>query len=108
MNPEPEPEPSRSYAAYQDHLNVYMILSYHSGGELFSHLRRAGRFSTDVSRYYIATVALALAYLHRQGIVFRDIKPENILIGEDGYVRLCDFGFAKHVGHEATFTLCGE
>jgi len=53
------------YATFQDHLNVYMLLSYVPGGELFMHLRRAGRFTPDVTRFYLGGIVLALRYLHR-------------------------------------------
>ncbi|KAG8684738.1 serine/threonine protein kinase, AGC [Ceratobasidium sp. 394] len=83
------------YATFQDHLNVYMLLSYVPGGELFSHLRRAGRFSPDVTRFYLSTIVLALRHLHAYDIIYRDLKPENLLLDHRGYLRIADFGFAK-------------
>ena len=60
-----------------------------------------------IIRFYAATVALCFEYLHSKNIVFRDMKPENLLIGNDGYLRLIDFGFAKILNEARTFTLCG-
>lgn len=94
------------YATFQDHLNVYMLLSYVPGGELFSHLRRAGRFSPDVTRFYLSTIVLALRHLHAYDIIYRDLKPENLLLDHRGYLRIADFGFAKIVP-DRTWTLCG-
>ncbi|KZT28446.1 cAMP dependent protein kinase [Neolentinus lepideus HHB14362 ss-1] len=94
------------YATFQDSLNIYMLLSYVPGGELFTHLRRAGRFTADVTRFYLATIILALKHLHSFNIIYRDLKPENLLLDTRGYLRLTDFGFAKTVD-DRTWTLCG-
>lgn len=94
------------YATFQDSMNIYMLLSYVPGGELFTHLRRAQRFTPDVTRFYLATIILALRYLHSFNIIYRDLKPENLLLDAHGYVRLTDFGFAKIVD-DRTWTLCG-
>ncbi|KZT11440.1 cAMP dependent protein kinase [Laetiporus sulphureus 93-53] len=94
------------YATFQDSLNIYMLLSYVPGGELFTHLRRARRFTPDVTRFYLATIILALKYLHSFNIIYRDLKPENLLLDSRGYLRLTDFGFAKIVD-DRTWTLCG-
>ncbi|TBU65995.1 cAMP dependent protein kinase [Dichomitus squalens] len=94
------------YATFQDSLNVYMLMSYVPGGELFTHLRRAKRFTADVTRFYLATIVLALKYLHSFNIIYRDLKPENLLLDSRGYLRLTDFGFAKIVD-DRTWTLCG-
>jgi protein kinase A len=94
------------FATFQDNLNIYMLLSYVPGGELFTHLRRAQRFTPDVTRFYLATIILALKYLHSFNIIYRDLKPENLLLDSRGYLRLTDFGFAKIVD-DRTWTLCG-
>jgi serine/threonine protein kinase len=94
------------YATFQDTLNIYMLLAYVPGGELFSHLRRAHRFSPDVTRFYLAIIVLALRYLHSYNVVYRDLKPENLLLDHRGYLRITDFGFAKVV-EDRTWTLCG-
>ena len=62
---------------FQDDRNLYMLLEYVCGGELFSHLRRAGRFSNDMTRFYAAEIVLALEYMHSLDFVYRDLKPVN-------------------------------
>ncbi|CDU24708.1 probable cAMP-dependent protein kinase catalytic subunit [Sporisorium scitamineum] len=93
-------------ASFQDSKNCYMLMEYVVGGEIFSYLRRAGRFSADVARFYISTIVLAIEYLHNKQVVYRDLKPENLLIDSNGYTKITDFGFAKEV-QDRTWTLCG-
>ena len=90
-------------AAFQDSRNLYMLLELVIGGELFSHLRKAGRFSNETSRKYAAMIVLALNHLHDRGIVYRDLKPENLLLDEKGYVKIADFGRSPN---PALRTLC--
>lgn len=94
------------FAAMQDERHLYMLLEYAPGGELFHFLRRAGRLSLDAARFYIAEMVLAIEYLHRHDVVYRDLKPENLLLDKDGHLKLADFGFAKFVPN-LTYTLCG-
>jgi len=94
------------YASFQDDNNLFMLMEYIIGGELFSQLRKVGRFSNDTSRFYAAEIVLALEYLHSKNIVYRDLKPENLLIDKDGHMKITDFGFAKVV-EDRTWTLCG-
>jgi len=94
------------YASFQDTGHLYMLLEYVQGGELFSHLRRVGRFSAAVTRFFAAEITVALDYLHSLDIVYRDLKPENLLIDAEGHVKVTDFGFAKYVP-DRTWTLCG-
>jgi len=85
------------YCTFQDEVNLYMVLEYVVGGEIFSHLRQAGRFSNETSLFFAAQLTSAIAYLHERGIVYRDLKPENLLIDRDGNIKITDFGFAKKV-----------
>ncbi len=82
----------RMPAAFQDSKNLYMVLELVIGGEIFSHLRKAGRFSNETSRIYAAQIVLALCHLHEHNVVYRDLKPENLLLDEKGFLKITDFG----------------
>ena len=94
------------YASFKDEGYLYMLMEYVIGGELFTQLRKAGRFNNDTARFYGSEILLALEYLHSLNIVYRDMKPENLLIDRDGHIKITDFGFAKIV-EDRTWTLCG-
>lgn len=91
---------------FKDNSFLYMVLPFVNGGELFTYLRRKGKFTEKMSQFYAAQVLLALEYLHYCGLVYRDLKPENILLDNEGYLKLTDFGFCKMV-EGRTWTLCG-
>ncbi|KAI8821329.1 kinase-like domain-containing protein [Fimicolochytrium jonesii] len=91
---------------FQDYANLYFVMEYVQGGELFSYLRRCGRFPNHVARFYAAEVVMAFEHLHSKDIIYRDLKPENLLIDAKGNIKITDFGFAKHVP-DVTWTLCG-
>ncbi|CAD8100205.1 unnamed protein product [Paramecium sonneborni] len=90
----------------QDERYLYFVLEYIQGGELFTYLRNAGTIEDDEAQFYSAQIVLMFEYLHSKTIVYRDLKPENLLIQQNGYLKLTDFGFAKVV-EDHTYTLCG-
>ncbi|KAI7848058.1 kinase-like domain-containing protein [Circinella umbellata] len=94
------------WGTFQDDVNLYMVMDYVPGGELFSVLRRSQRFPDHVAKFYAAEVILAIEYLHSKDVIYRDLKPENLLLDAQGHIRITDFGFAKYVP-DITWTLCG-
>lgn len=93
-------------AAFKDNVYLYFILPYICGGEMFTYLQKFGSFNENLAKFYCSQVILALEYMHYCNVIHRDIKPENILIDDAGYIKLCDFGFAKII-KKKTWTLCG-
>ena len=79
-----------------------------SGGELLALIQDVGRLTVPSALFYAANVLTALAYFDSIGLCHRDLKPENMLIDSRGYIRICDFGYARQLmSDERCFTLCG-
>ncbi|KAJ1772845.1 hypothetical protein EV179_003428 [Coemansia sp. RSA 487] len=97
------------YYAFQSNSKLYLIMEYVAGGELFTHMSNERIFSEDQAVFYAAELVLALSHLHKLGIVFRDAKPENCLLGRTGHLVLTDFGLSKTaLGEDGrTSTFCG-
>jgi len=96
--------------SFQTDDKLYFILDYVNGGELFYHLQRDKRFSEDRVRFYGAEIVLALEYLHNAGVVYRDLKPENLLLTDEGHICMTDFGLCKEglfKPEDRTETFCG-
>ncbi|KAB7493732.1 Ribosomal protein S6 kinase beta-1 [Armadillidium nasatum] len=95
--------------AFQTGGKLYLILEYLSGGELFMHLEREGIFMEETTCFYLGEITLALEHLHSQGIIYRDLKPENVLLNAEGHLKLTDFGLCKEKVQDdvVTHTFCG-
>ena len=76
----------------KNYLNL--VLDFWPGGELFFHIVKHKRFRESVAKFYIAEIILAIEHLHENDILYRDLKPENVLIDYDGHIKLTDFGLS--------------
>lgn len=85
------------------------VMEYVNGGELFFHLSKEKRFSEDRTRFYIAQITMAITYLHSEGIIYRDLKLENLMLDQNGDIKITDFGLCKEEIQfgSTTTTFCG-
>ncbi|KAJ3026749.1 UNVERIFIED_CONTAM: hypothetical protein HDU68_005135 [Siphonaria sp. JEL0065] len=95
--------------SFQTPEKLYLVLDYLNGGELFYHLQKHGTFPEDWAKFYIAELICGLEHLHSHAVVYRDLKPENVLLDSNGHVVLADFGLCKeNMGYgQVTNTFCG-
>jgi len=97
--------------AFQTPAKLHLVLDYVNGGELFTHLYQREKFKEAEVRIYIAEIVLALAHLHKNGIIYRDIKLENILLDKDGHIALTDFGLSREFlpteVEQRAYSFCG-
>lgn len=81
--------------AFQTGDKLFMVTDYCKGGELFFHLKKFRTFPEPMVRFFAAELVSALAHLHSLDVVYRDLKPENVLLDEDGHIHITDFGLSK-------------
>ena len=90
----------------QDKHCVYIITEFAPGGEFFDYITSRELLSENEAQFYVMNIAHALDHMHQHCVVYRDLKPENLVFGADGYLKICDLGFSKKI-NAMTFTLCG-
>jgi len=96
--------------AFQSKDKLYFVLDYCAGGELFFHLGKLGKFPEPRACFYTAEIVLAISYVHNLGIIYRDLKPENVLLDAKGHIRLTDFGLSKEgivSSSTGAYSFCG-
>lgn len=92
--------------SYKDNDAVYMVMPFLNGGDLLSLLRRHRKFSETSARFFSAQLVLAIEYLHDVNVIHRDVKPENVLVRDNGYIQLADLGLSKLV-KDRLWSFCG-
>lgn len=98
----------RMHFAFQSEYKLYLVTEFMQGGELFFHIQNNGPFDEDQTRMYTCEIILALEYLHKKKIIYRDLKPENVLLGIDGHIKITDFGLSKlYLDDDKAYTICG-
>ena len=97
---------AKFFASFQTNNNVYFVIEYVHGGDMRNFLNQRGKLSEELARHFSSEILLALEYLHEENIIYRDIKPRNVLIDQNGHIRLIDFGLAK-VTKDFAETMCG-
>ena len=94
--------------AFQNEHKVYFVMEFMKGGELFQHLRKVKRFTEEQAKFITGCIITALGHLHNKDYIYRDLKPENVLLDEKGFAKLTDFGLAKHLSvSDIAKTFCG-
>ena len=90
----------------QDEKYLYLVFEFIPGGDLFNLLKVENNFSIEKAQFYAGQIVFVFEYLHSKNIVYRNLKPENILLCKNGYIKIADFQFAKVVT-DRTYTMCG-
>ncbi|EGR27813.1 protein kinase domain protein [Ichthyophthirius multifiliis] len=105
----PHPFIIKLHYSFQNQTKLFFVLEFCQGGELFNILSCKQKFDEEQARFYAAQIILALEHLHNNNIIYRDLKPENVILDRDGYIRISDFGLSKDKIDQEKFTysLCG-
>lgn len=85
---------------------IFIVMEYIEGGELFFYIKKYKYFTEEIVKFFIAETIIALKHLHDKDILYRDLKPENLLISSKGHIKLADFGFATRM-NDNIYMICG-